>query len=166
MHREPLPPLVVDYLATGDYARIRGEGWFKAFDVAGHLMRAVAQGGRLPEWDEHADEITAAWIERYPGSRPYAWWAFEADAPRDCVGVDVAAVPAWVWRQHRGIAVQWHQLDLGTTVHLESEAHYLRRYQLLEPGECTRIALAAFAPEAITIGSDDEDSEAHHDGEE
>lgn len=70
-----------------------------------------------------------------------------------------------MWRLRRGIAVEWHQLELGTTVHLESEAHYLLRHGLLEPGERKRIPLAAFEPEEIVI-TDDEDTEVHPNEEE
>lgn len=35
-------------------------------------------------WEELRDELLADWAKEHPGTRPYAWWVF--DAPRDPVG--------------------------------------------------------------------------------
>lgn len=35
---------------------------------------------RKPVWEEHREAILVGWIEEHPGTRPYAWW--EYDAPR------------------------------------------------------------------------------------
>src|SRR5829696_9844388 len=33
-------------------------------------------------WHVVKDDVMAAWIEQHPGSRPGAWWRFEALEPR------------------------------------------------------------------------------------
>lgn len=33
-------------------------------------------------WQLHRDEILPRWIEKNPGTRPRAWWCFEAKKPR------------------------------------------------------------------------------------
>jgi hypothetical protein len=38
----------------------------------------------LAVWEELREELLTDWIKGHPGTRPYAWWAF--DAPRDPVG--------------------------------------------------------------------------------
>jgi hypothetical protein len=29
-------------------------------------------------WDQYREEIMAKWIEKYPGTRPWAWWTYDA----------------------------------------------------------------------------------------
>lgn len=50
-----------------------------------HLKVELFQRGRdgvkwKPAWEEVREEVMAAWIKKYPGTRCWAWW--EIDAPR------------------------------------------------------------------------------------
>jgi len=38
------------------------------------------------EWQKITAEVLAWWIERYPGTRPAAWWRFEANEGRKQLG--------------------------------------------------------------------------------
>ena len=157
--REPLSDAVRHYLLTGEYAtRGQFDTWLDAFMIAGQVMRCTAREGSPPdEWVEWGAQITAEHIAESPGSRPHGWWCFAAPGPRDCAGLPADLhVPAWLWRLHRGRPFQFCTIPVGTLLHLESEAHYLRRHQLLEPDERRRIALDAFEPEAI-VGGDQSD---------
>jgi hypothetical protein len=149
------------YLRTGRYVsrdRVEYDSWFDTFQLAGMVMRLIARGGEPPEeWVEHGVEITAAHIAEEPGSRPHAWWCFEAPGPRECTGIPAALPPFWLWKLHLGLPFEWHRLEVGTVLRLESEAHYLRRHRLLAPGERRRIDLTAFEPEEIIVGDPDDD---------
>lgn len=35
------------------------------------------------DWKRHGDSILSEWITQRPGTRPYAWWKFDAPEPRD-----------------------------------------------------------------------------------
>jgi hypothetical protein len=177
--RVPLSEACRHYLRTGEHVPRGVFGtWADAFGLSGRLMRLVAQGGApLVEWAEWGAELIAEHIAEQPGTRPHGWWAFSAPAPRECPGAEHAPSPLALWRLHKGIAIEWHRLEPGVVLSLESEAHFLRRHGLLKPGERQRIPLAAFEPEAIEI-RDDEDkkpddirfdlrhTEAHPDEEE
>ena len=85
-----------------------------------------------------------------PGTRPYGWWAFEAPGPRDCPGLEAAADPT-DWRLRFGAPYDEDTLASGTVLHLESQAHYLRRHGLLEPAERRRLRAPDFEPERVEI---------------
>lgn len=68
----PISDGVVEYFRTGDWPS--DDGVF--FDLL--LMRAEDQ--LKPTWAAAGAAILADWIQRYPGTRPWAWWEF--DAPR------------------------------------------------------------------------------------
>jgi hypothetical protein len=44
----------------------------------GDLWEDVAEAA----WHAHGDELTREWIARHPGTRPPAWWAFDAPSGR------------------------------------------------------------------------------------
>ena len=64
----------VDQLRTGhDFT---GHGF-------GHRHRGECDDAAMREaWSELRDDILADWIAERPGSRPWAWWAFDATEPR------------------------------------------------------------------------------------
>lgn len=41
-----------------------------------------ANKGAAAMWDEVRDQELPRWIKDRPGSRPYAWWCFDAPEPR------------------------------------------------------------------------------------
>ena len=52
-----------------------GEGYPESDPAAMKRMRA--------DWQRHRDELLPEWIALHPGSRPWAWWAFDAPARRE-----------------------------------------------------------------------------------
>src|SRR5215475_12047883 len=37
------------------------------------------------QWQTHREALLSWWVDHYPGTRPWAWWAFEAPKPRQMV---------------------------------------------------------------------------------
>jgi hypothetical protein len=93
---------------------------------------------RLPEetrreaWDTARDDILADHIQESPGSRPFAWWRYEAKQQRRQV-----AGPA----HSRPDSQRWFGVPTGMycpsdfEAEYETEAEYLERLHLLQPGE-------------------------------
>ena len=71
-----------------------------------------------------------------PGTRPWVWWRFDAPEPR--------------WRKVKATGELLPETGLvevpGVYWLLESEAHYLRRLDLLRPGERQHLSDADFEP--------------------
>lgn len=67
------------------------------------------------DWQRHKVALLSEWIQAHPGFRPYAWWCLESPQ----------IVTRWGWRYCRDVP------DLGD----ETELDFLRRHDLLEPGE-------------------------------
>lgn len=59
-------------------------------------------------WAGYGDEITQKWAQKHPGTRPKHWWKFSAP------------------------------LETGPQLDVESERAYLKRHNLLLPGEASR----------------------------
>jgi len=113
----------------------RGRDYFQEFVSRDESVREM--------WRRVGEQITSEWVERQPGSRPAAWWWFDSpDEPRRVVSGteppdaprDNAARSFGRWRKYYG--PNWHRY--------ESEPAYLRRHDLLRPGERERIAAADF----------------------
>lgn len=133
-------------LAGFDWGRCAYTPLGREFDVA--AARA--------DWAEHRDELMAFWLQDplawrrehptagipdYPpggaGTRPAAWWWFEAPADARHV-VGLAPINVAVQRAS-GVLYTRHVL-------VESQASFLKRHALLVPGELDRIPGEAFAP--------------------
>jgi len=82
-------------------------------------------------WIEHRDEILAQFAKVHPGRRPRGFWL--ADAPEDDTAFDYLA--------EMGMA-RW-----GNGQPHESQASFLRRHNLLKPGEAARLRSEDFEPE-------------------
>lgn len=107
-----------------------------------------------PEWERVRDAIVAAWIEEHPGTRPWAWW--EWDAPTKLVNANPDAAKdrrrkvsgsgektAGVYGfGHRG----FYDVIPDDPPQVESEAGYLLRHGLLEPEEKARLQVADYSP--------------------
>ena len=83
-------------------------------------------------WQAHRDEVLAEWIEDRPGTRPWAWWEFDAPEAREVVGV---RHPPHA-RFGKSFALHVATIDW---VRLESEPAYLRRHGLLTDAEAARL---------------------------
>ena len=140
-----------------------GSGDVEVFLLNGNCARLKeAVGPMLPE-------ILAHFVANHPGRRPAVWWKLRGEprarlggqgtAPWDC---GLAYVPTF----DRGIPSLWEDGGLWTSLGkvpppsfvafdpedppvFESEAAYLKRHELLLPGEAKRLGRADFEPEPI-----------------
>jgi hypothetical protein len=81
-------------------------------------------------WEQLRDELLAEHVAEHPGSRPWAWWRWDAPEPRRQVrpGPEPIGPPTWYGMpaRYRGIPPD----DM-----YESERAYLTRLNLLRAGE-------------------------------
>lgn len=88
---------------------------------------------RLGEfWPMLREEILGNWIRENPGTRPAAWWRFDAPIGTDCPW---PLSENWLWN---------HARPCG-----RRQARYLQRHGLLSPGEVMRLTAADFENETI-----------------
>ena len=113
------------------------EGAHPEPDTADHAASAdtFLSNGVPDLWRFHRDELLAEWVKRRPGTRPPAWWKFEADEPRQ----QVSGKPIETGAIHGQIDDDGLPLALGYFPHgrvgFESQASYLERLGLVLPGE-------------------------------
>lgn len=88
-------------------------------------------------WAQIRDEIIRAFARERPGTRPRAFWKFDAPKPGLTVHEDCT---------------------------MESQAHFLHRHDLLLPGEAARLKPEDFEPKPVPIVDDDADDYYHNDG--
>lgn len=123
------------------------------------FLESAVTGRRL--WGMLGDEIIEEHVQEYPGTRPLRWWQFAAPEPRRRLGgvgtpshermADVEryvlGVPdQWITRKQVGFYREHMATDLGVPAldpddppTFESEAAYLERHALLQPGERRRL---------------------------
>jgi hypothetical protein len=102
VRREPLSDAMRRHLLSGEYPT-RGDfgSWVEVFD------KSTDQRGR---WQEHGDDLLAEWIADHPGTRPWAWWRFDAPEPRHRlggVGTPSFEVLAHAPEYDHGLPTQW-----------------------------------------------------------
>jgi hypothetical protein len=78
-YEAPVSDAVIHLLRTGDLPE-KGPGWFEAFEKSRDPHSCRTDTGLFADWQIVRDEILEDWIDTAPGSRPWAWWVF--DAPR------------------------------------------------------------------------------------
>lgn len=118
-------------------------------------------------WGQLRDEIVASWAEQRPGTRPTAWWRFDASEPRRRVGGTGQAafeVLADAEAYEMGIPISWVEpwhvdlygphfagkpIDPSDPPAFEAQSTYLQRLGLALPGELERLTPADFLPEFI-----------------
>jgi hypothetical protein len=130
----------------------------QAFAVAGESPSRGDAGGLVADWDAHGGWITAEWIERYPGRRPWAWWALEAPGPANH-GRRGLSPGAKLWRlaygrPFNGIASSWARRCFSKRSSLPAAARAPRS------DERRRLTAQDYEPQGITI-IDDEEEEEH-----
>jgi hypothetical protein len=120
---------------------------------------------RSPEqiWAAHGERVLAHYVLRHPGCRPWLWWKIGECEPRTRLGgigdpLDTCSavyekpydhgVP-WSWRREGDPFTHGTPISDIDPPRFESEAAYLLRLGLLEPGERERIAPEDFEPEVI-----------------
>lgn len=150
----------VAYLRTG--VALPGSADIYFFKIDDEKVKAA--------WESVGADLTAECIKRSPGSRPWAWWRFDAPEPRRRVGgrgtlrnevfagwkiALVFGVPRhitnWINGADVRVGADAIPLDPKNPPTFESQATFLRRLGLLVSGEERRITAAAWEPEAIVF---------------
>lgn len=124
------------------------------------------------EWSISRKKILKSWIGAHPGTRPYAWWCFEAPDARRRVGgtgtpkhevLQYAAaymfgIPRyWITQQDTEIPGRFgfkgNPVDSNNPPLFESQAAYLDRHGLLTELERKMLPQHAFDLEAVIFGN-------------
>ena len=155
--RLPVEDWRVEYLKTGelpDDTRAEAEDInpFEILEWEFHVCRwdELQEPVRLL-WNERREAILPAWIRDHPGTRPYAWWAYDAPRwddgdpwharyaePRRRIGeahTSHHAVSKYPLSSSFGVPNQ----SADSTSMFESEAEYLARHGLLTDFERRRL---------------------------
>jgi len=85
-------------------------------------------------WWELREKLLPTWIEQHPGTRPYAWWKFEAPEPRRQVAPGPESIGPANWF---GCPSSFQGVP-GDGM-FETEGEYLDRLGLLTPHEEPRV---------------------------
>lgn len=113
-------------------------------------------------WNANRAELLAEWITDRPGSRPWAWWKWDAPEPRrrrlGGTGRPWASslsfgLPTY-WRragEMETLLAAFEPIDPADPPTFESQAAYLDRLGLLVEGERERLTKRDFSPEIITL---------------
>jgi len=124
---------------------------------------------RTRDWRAIRSDILADWIREHPGTRPAAWWRYDAPEPRLRVGGIGDVVPAYdfpdnlhfgIFRKSAFVCERLLSAVAPFGAHLvpfdesdppryESQASYLKRRKLFLPGEEKRLTDADFEDEVI-----------------
>ncbi|MHB8864458.1 MAG: hypothetical protein ACYC6N_18800 [Pirellulaceae bacterium] len=84
-------------------------------------------------WKIHREEVLNAWITRFPRTRPFAWWLFDAIPKHG----ERQTTNAWTAEHeaNRAAWMRWGILHTGVHGLQETEESYLRRNDLLTADE-------------------------------
>lgn len=123
------------------------------------------------EWTISRKKILGSWISSHPGTRPYAWWCFDAPEARRRVGgtgtpkhevlkyapAYVFGIPRyWITPQDTGIlgkaGFKGKPVDINDPPLFESQAAYLERHGLLSDRETATLPEDAWDLEAVACG--------------
>ena len=119
---------------------LKGHGFFDDFGHDGPNSRCD-WGAMRQAWEELRDDLLPAWIAENPGTRPYAWWAFDAPEPRRCLSGPGRSIlrepdaPSWAKRLSFGVPFVLSGEDFKNPSEYESESAYLRRLGLMTDEE-------------------------------
>lgn len=114
------------------------------------LLPMAAAGFYLPDgtldmaavqaaWEELSDELLPEFIADHPGTRPAAWWLFDAPEPQRRLlyghDPDGESRPEWTRRLRFGRPAVFGKSDFADPPCFESQAAYLDRHGLLTDAE-------------------------------
>jgi len=116
------------FMPTADKAKFFAGPAAGGTSIAGFGDRVK---GLWQTWVEHRDAILREFVKAHPGRRPRGFWL--ADAPKDETAFD--------YLSETGLA-RWNDAQPH-----ESQASFLRRHNLLRPGEAARLRPENFEPE-------------------
>ena len=105
-------------------------------------------------WRDHGPKIMRSWIKSSPGSRPWAWWKFDATERRRCTsGKHPFDEPDFESQRRKteldiaelrfGIPQYFSPEQIKSKVRFETEEDYLKRLNLMSDYELIRLANAA-----------------------
>jgi hypothetical protein len=121
-------------------------------------------------WQQFGADVLAWWIKENPGTRPWCWWKFAAPEPRRRVGgvgvtdreacgqgvyiADYGLPDSEGWMMEKRFLPQSESglpvFDPDDPPQFESQAAYLKRLALFEPGEEKRPKPDAFTPVCVS----------------
>lgn len=133
------PPWLVERLVSGhDFAFLEG----RDLEISREALRAA--------WERLGPAITGDWIREQPGTRPWAWWEFEAAEPRRQISGGPPREGDGLWF---GLPPCWGLEQFAVPPLWETEGEYLARLKLLArsetPTEATALDRGIYA-EALT----------------
>jgi hypothetical protein len=146
-----------EFLASGDVAE--PESVAKGLASKWGLALSLPLGERRELWLAHREAVLDDWREEHPGTRLWAWWAWDASEPRRVVTGAELLLPvrapgdwAWVWRENFGVPA-FRQVRSPSTRDpaVESQATYLDRLGELSAEERAALPADAFKPQTIAI---------------
>lgn len=104
-------------------------------------------------WSEHRDAILEQWIAERPGTRPYGWWG-DGLVPRAEERRKVAGSGKKTCSIDWDRTTTYFDCDPSDPPAIESEASFLKRLGLLEPGEEKRVPRSAWRPVRLDVEAD------------
>lgn len=112
----------------------------------------------LEVWQGIREEVLPMWLKDHPGTRPAAWWDFEApkDHRRQVGGSGYPDADSTLLK---GIPSEWYGVDHSDLPQIESQATFLKRHGLLSKAELSRLTDDDFLPETLDrefLGIDDD----------
>ena len=117
-------------------------------------------------WAELRAEVLADWIATTPGTRPWAFWKYDAPAP-ESIETDPELEPELVMRRRSGAGFPYSdpRENFGMSLLIdedptdppvfESEASYLLRNEFLSAAEKKRLGKKDFEPETLELDDDE-----------
>jgi hypothetical protein len=93
---------------------------------------------REQAWNELRKEILDEWLQNHPGTRPFAWWAFDMPkgSRRDCVnGRHPFDDPRFDLEKKLWYGLPQFCRECDLALQYESEASFLRRLNLCSAAE-------------------------------
>ena len=105
-------------------------------------------------WRDHGPKIMRSWIKSSPGSRPWAWWKFDATERRRCTsGKHPFDEPDFESQRRKteldiaelrfGIPQYYSAEQIASKISFETEEVYLKRLNLMSDYELILLANAA-----------------------
>ncbi len=146
----PVAGWKAQYLLTGELPSDDTPDFnpFDGLDFDDRPRKGISHAHEL--WDTKRDELLAYWVGKHPGTRPFAWWKFDAKEYRKRIGglgqpaheiINVA--PAYRY----GVPAMRGNTDDPPT--FESQAKYLERTGLLTLEEYNQLTAQDYRPEVI-----------------
>ena len=169
---------VVDFLLHGDCEK-GTEAWSLK------IQRFFEPGCIRKVWAAHKKTLIADWVKKHPCSRPFCWWIYDAprdpvkgwdhsrfdSAQRmrlggtgtplhevSCVwsGFDKGIPSSWVTEDYKKAGFKGQAIDPNDPPSFEPVAAFLKRHDILTPGEMTFLKKNSKLMEPEVIEFEDE----------